>query len=423
MAAAALGLALALCPHAFAATYTDEMANVYADQFREPFNMKYRHFVPGMPDYSVLTPAGKGPAYIDYKVADATEVTVYLYSRNGTFVKYDEACGKYRMGVYAQDMGLVEGQAPLPQAMLCPGSGEVYTLEGGLKWLIHDDFLGEYYFEERPGHAPPQGAPLGYGLNIYHSADGETFTRAQALISYLYYDINTSLFYEAYKAKVPAGARHIRVALNEMAKLRSTAKPEPEDYSAHSPLGETGLALAAMSVYGESLVVGVPDPIVLPEFPWEDYLRPQEASSQPARTIIYDYRERPREEASSKAPASQKEEPPEDAKEAPEPIPEEKPMQEPESAKSPSNFTGVIAEEPESPPRKAAEKQPGSVWLPDGEYWAAGQPLAQGPPATAPAAIEIAAAPREDTSFTKGVTAYIVLASGGLAALVLFKPK
>jgi hypothetical protein len=266
------------------------MANIYADQFRKPVNMKYHYFAAGSLDYSTLTPAGKGPAYIDYRVTNATDVTVYFYSNNGTFVKYDETLGKYCLGVYGQDMGIFEGQAPLPQAMLCPASGELYTLEGGLKWLIFNHFKDQYYFEERPDHAPPQAGPLGYGLNIYHSADGKTFERANAELAYLYYDTSESLVYEAYKARVPERAKHIRVTLDEMTMLRHIDMPEPQDYFPNSPFGETSLAIAAMSVYGDSLVVGVPDPIALPEFPWEDYLRPPEAA--PETTIIYEYRKR-----------------------------------------------------------------------------------------------------------------------------------
>ncbi len=45
--AAAILIAVSLlCPHVFAATYTDDMANIYADQFREPFNMRY-HYLDG----------------------------------------------------------------------------------------------------------------------------------------------------------------------------------------------------------------------------------------------------------------------------------------------------------------------------------------------------------------------------------------
>jgi hypothetical protein len=419
-AAIALGLAFALCPSVLAATYTDEMANIYADQFRKPFNMKYHYFAGAVPDYSTLTPAGKGPAYIDYTVADAMEVTVSFYSRNGTFVKFDEEMGKYRMGVYGQSMGVADGQAPLPQAMLCPVSGEVYTLEGGLKWLAFDDFSGQYYFEERPQHAPPQAGPLGYGFNIFYSADGEAFERATAEISYLYYDISTSLVYETYKAKVPAQARVIRVTLDEMEKLRYTDKPEPRDYYANSPLGATGLALAAMSVYGDSLVVGVSDPLVRPKLPQDDYAEPPESSSQPIGIIVYGYREERREEA----PGSSRQLSEESAK-----VPEENlgPQSSSSSSKaagtSSSKFSGVISEGPESASRKSAEKQPESDWLPDDEYWAAAEPPAQTPPEAEPAPIQIAAAQQEDIGFTRGVTAYIVLASGGLAALVLFKPK
>jgi hypothetical protein len=402
----------ALCTQALAATYTDDMANIYADRFREPFNMRYHFFEGAVPDYSTLTPAGKGPAYIDYRVTDATDVTVYFYSRNGTFVKFDEELGRFRMGVYRQDMGIQEGQPPLPQALLCPASGEVYTLEGGLKWLVYDDFSGRYYFEEQPGRPPPQGEPLGYGLNIYHSADGTVFTRAHAELSYLYYDINTSIVYETYKAKLPVQAKHIRVALNEMEKLRHTGKPEPQDYNANSPLGATGLALAAASVHGDSLVVGVPDPIVLPEFPWEDYLRPP-SSQGPIGIIIYE-RERERGEPASSKPQAL-------AKEEPMPEPEGAPAA--ESSGASSKFTGVIAEEPEKAPAQREEKPPESVWLPEDEYREQEKPLAQAPPAVEPAPIEIAAPPQEDKGFTRGVTAYIVVASGGLAALVLFKPK
>jgi hypothetical protein len=398
------------------------MANIHADQFRKPFNMKYYYLAGATPDYSTLTPAGKGPAYIDYTVANAMEVTVRFYSRNGTFVKFDEDMGKYRMGVYGQGLGLVDGQAPLPQAMLCPVSGEVYTLEGGLKWLAFDDFSGQYYFEEMPEHAPPQAGPLGYGFNIFYSADGKSFERAPTEISYLYYDISSSLVYETYKAKVPAHARVIRVTLDEMEKLRYTDKPEPRDYYANSPLGATGLALAATSFYGDSLVVGVSDPLVKPKLPQEDYAEPPESSSRPVGIIIYGYREERREEASSRQQQSSSEEP--------QKMPDEKP--EPESSAaasskaastSSSKFSGVITEGPESSTGKSAEKQPESVWLPDDEYWAAGQPSAQTPPEAEPTPIQIAAAQQEDKGFTRGVTAYIVVASGGLAALVLFKPK
>jgi hypothetical protein len=415
------------------------MANVFADQFRKPVNMKQLYLAGSAPDYSTLSPAGEGPAYIDYTVSGATDVTVYFYSRFGTTVKYDdeEELKKYRMGAYGPSIGLMQGHAPLPQAMLCPVSGEVYTLEQGLKWLVLDR-IERYVFEEKPDHAKPQGEPLGYGVNIYHSEDGKSFTRAQASNSYLWRDDNTSLYYEAYVAKVPQQAKHVRVTLNEMAKLHRVGEPKPEDYEPNATYGYAGLALAAVSVYGDSLVVGVPDPIVLPEFPWEDYVRPPAASEG---TIVYEYVERPPEESSSSKQQSSsskqqsssskqqsssskqqssKDELEDELGNAP-PILDE--ASEPESRQASSKFTGIISESPERSSRQEAADEPESAWVSGEEYRAAEQPLAPGPPEEAPAEIEIAAAPEEDAGFAKGVTAYIVLASGGLAALVLFKPK
>jgi hypothetical protein len=421
LAAFALGLAFALCPRAYAATYTYEMANVYVDHFRKPVNLRYRYFGDNAPDYSALTPIGKGPAYIDYAVDGATDVTVYFYSRFGTRVTYEKGnekgTGRYRFGVYARGTGLTEGQAPLPQAMLCEGSGEVYMQENGLvKWLVCDEPYGQYYFDENTQHAPPQGT-LGYGVNIYHSEDGVKYTRAQAANTYLWFDSYLSLFYEAYSAKVPQQAKHIRVTLDEMANLQHKGETKPRGYDPNTTLGETGLALAAVSVYGDSLVVGVPDPIVLPEFPWEDYVRPPEV---PERTIVYEYAERPGDESSSGERDPPKEETEEKLEEAP-PILDEAQETEPRGASS--KFTGTISENPERSSRQEAENGAESGWEPGGEYLAAEWPLERLPSEEAPAAIEIAAAPKEDTGFTKGVTAYIVLASGGLAALVLFKPK
>jgi hypothetical protein len=107
--------------------------------------------------------------------------------------------------------------------------------------------------------------------------------------------------------------------------------------------------------------------------------------------------------------------------EAPDAIPGTMPESEPPKASS--KFTGVITEEPESASRQASEKPPESAWIPEDEYRALERLPPQEPPAEVPAPIQITAAPEEDKGFTRGVTAYIVLASGGLAALVLFKKK
>lgn len=474
--AVALALVFALCPQGFAASLFDDMLDAYPNRFRELYNMKHHTFAAGMGDSSILTPAGDGPAYVDYNVNGVTEITVYFYSRNGTFVAYDAAYGAYRLGVYGEGMDLSNGQAPLPQAMLCPKTGEAYTLEGGgLKWLVCDDVTGIYRFETRGGDAKPVGEALGYGLNIYYSANGAKLVRAKAQISVLHYDTSTSVVYETYTAKLPAGTKRVRVSLNEMTNLRNS-RTGVQKYFANSTFGTTGLALASVSFRGDgsSLTAGEPEPIISQT---EDLPLLSPSSQPPAQKPIAATPAKPGGEmpqkpqaatpatASSEAATTSKGKKPskgkqkapsaddesDDEEEAPrktsksaktsktkkakvsasaekisaEQISEEKSAatsSKREKKPAASKHTDSGGEKSKNSPQKAEKKTAASApQSKNAETPATGE---EEPPLQ-PASTEIAiiTPPEESKGFTMGVTAYIVLAVGGLAALVLFKPK
>ncbi len=257
-----------------ALTYTDDMTTLYPDQIRRLSGFKQHQFSGApRPDYTTVTPELKAPApaYAEYRVRSATSVTAYLYSPGGTFAEFDGNLGRYRLGIYSEVLAFDPSRPPA-QAMLCPDSGEVYTEEGGLKWLTMDESENQYIFESYDSHAPA-GKAMGYGVNIYYSVDGESFTRADAGLSYFYYDSDNSVFYEAYTAGVPEAAQYIRVSVNEMSFLRYDGEPQARPYDANNAMGVSGLALAAVTIYGPSLVPGVYDEEVPANLPSDGYER------------------------------------------------------------------------------------------------------------------------------------------------------
>ncbi len=397
-----------------ALTYTDDMTTLFPDQIRQLSGLKLHYFsgVP-RPDYTAVTPElhPPVPAYAEYRVRSATSVTAYLYSPGGTFAAFDSEANKYRLGLYSEILEFDPSRAP-PQAMLCPSSGEVYTEADGIEWLTLDASGSLYSFESSDSQTPA-GEKTGYGVNIYYSVDGGSFTRASAGLSYVYYDHNNAIYYEAYTAAVPETAQYIRVSLNDMSFIKHEGEQSPRPYDANSMTGVSGLSLAAVKIFGPSFVPGVYDEEVAANLP------PASSEPEPERETIVIIRDSS-SRASARSASSQASSAASSSRSSPSSTPKftgvitvpASSASSSRAASSRQSSSGASGSKP--PPTPAPASPPDAV---------ADIPLASTPLSQDSITVEQIDSGSGSETFNRGVTAYIIVGLAGLVGLMLFKPK
>lgn len=244
---------VSLCVSASAASYTDDMDGLNTDAIKQYSQLSQYSFGRGesaVPDATAATfSGGQLSAYAQYRVGGATSVVASIYSRCGTFVcQSPDAPGTYILGIFRENMDFVMAGNPV-QALYCASTNGVYTYEGGLKQM-YMDVNGVCYF----GGAitQPAGDVIGYGVNIYYSADGRQFFRAPSKMTYLKSD--DGYCYERYTAAVPEAAKYVKVEINDVSSVPlAGGGARPKDKKSQT-------ALASVTITGDKLVMGEPEP-------------------------------------------------------------------------------------------------------------------------------------------------------------------
>lgn len=253
---------------ASALTYTDDMTDM------EQNNIKtYNGLTPvanttippqvqgAIPGKSAVTFASSRPVgYAEYRVQNAELVTVGIYTMYGTFIS--PVPGKepvYALGMYQGNMSHLSGQQ-VTQAQISRSSGILYGQIGGklCRLLEVTPYLEFRDTTDRPGDL------VDYGVNVYTSNDGVEYNRVplsmstQSRVDGMVTDWQRGYVFEQLVYRVPAGATRIRVEINDYQYLDSlqsgAVRRQPPSTGMRS-------CLSAVSVSGDALSVGVPEPV------------------------------------------------------------------------------------------------------------------------------------------------------------------
>lgn len=253
-----LFVAFSLCIQTFARTYVDSMTTVKSDNITSYANLDVHSFHAStsyiLPDPTALSiSGGVYSGHATYRATGATLVSASIYSQSGTFVsQHPDNSSLYMLGVFQENMDFLLSQN-VTQALFCPATDAVYTYSGGLKQKYTD--ISSCFFG--PVITPPSGGLVGYGVNFYYSYDGINYIYSPASQTDLKFDTSEMYFYETYAAAVPDTAIYLRVEINDVSTVPlAGGGTYPKDRA-------LGTKLASVTLSGENLVLGAPEPAVI----------------------------------------------------------------------------------------------------------------------------------------------------------------
>lgn len=167
------------------------------------------------------------PAQVVYPIQDTTQVEVFLYSRYASFASVLEEVyvrGHWGSGTHRLQYSTRSGQ-------VCLGDLELY---------YDPQAPGQYGF--RP--APRPDRLVDYGLNLYWSVNGESYTRAATWLTD-YQAEEGAHYYETYQGEIDPRAKYLKLVLYDHHTLPMAGREEAYRYTT------TGdLALARVEIDG-----------------------------------------------------------------------------------------------------------------------------------------------------------------------------
>lgn len=264
-----------LCTHAHALTYVDDFNdgannNIKTYTNLAGFSMDSVYWN-GLPDKSAFSFASSsspiGSAV--YQVQNARQISVGIYTLTGSFVGRKPE-GLYILGAAKNADGTDLSVSQLTQARYSPTYGSAYATVADMpcKVFIMDT---DYVFlptQETPGDL------IGYGVNVYTSVTGQSWSPVALAYSAVYNQSRNAFCYEELSGSIPAGARYVKVELNDFKQLQT--------WEGNTVLkAETAFnCLASVMISGENLTVGTPEP---------QQSEPEPVSSQNTAVLEYHF--------------------------------------------------------------------------------------------------------------------------------------
>lgn len=213
--------AFALCVPVFAASYVDDCGDLTPDGTRS-----YAGFSEAVGDFDVFSgwgtcgdatalAVGGREAQATYRISGAESVEVAFYASLST------CATPYGKDAFALGGGSVEALLTARRCFYDRAADIVFLTENGRNYSLQfDPFYGLILRED----GRPLSADCFWGLNLYASRDGETFTplwdvtlvRAESQ----WLELSTGRYYrETYTARLPEGTRYIRAAFEDFRAL------------------------------------------------------------------------------------------------------------------------------------------------------------------------------------------------------------
>lgn len=259
----------------WALTYQDDFTNAAQNSIKSysnlalcPMDSSYWSLLPDRTAFS-FADATSPQGWAGYRVQGAEEVVVGLYSLSGSFVSQSPQ-GKWMLGIFDENTAALAGQS-LPQASYSSTRRAVYSYIGGSAYKAYASDVGTVFesVSETPGDL------AGYGVNVYTSADGRTWSRGSLRRSALQFRPQAPFVYEEYTASVPAGVGYIRVELNDISGLEASGGSGKYQQK----LSGTYNCLASVAISGRELTVGADEPVRQESIPVEAQSSSTEQSS------------------------------------------------------------------------------------------------------------------------------------------------
>lgn len=356
-----------------AASFADDMSNPQNTAEVQYSGLKpYSGSTYGLSDQTLLTFANTSSpqGYVLYRVTGGENITVGVYTFYGTCVAQKEG-------------GLFLGRGT-KQALWSKSEDVIYSDFGGSFWRIELDSENMFI----PVFTPVSslaGDAAGFGLNIYASLGTNKPLPATVTKS-----VAETLCYEEYTAVIPSGTQYVKVEINDVSSypIKGGGSMPNRIYA----------SLASVTISGEALVMGEP-------------AKTEQQPSVGTQTPAYNYDDEETEIYGGVA--AEKVLPPEPEFEDDAVVSSEK--------SSSSKFEGTItsSSKQEKSQSSKAETQSGSAKS-QTESKRAESPAKDEP--TRETVYEIR---RESNGggMSSGVTAYIIIASGALALLLIFGKK
>lgn len=249
-----------LCLPVLAGSYVDDMADMDQNSIKTysmlaPVVLQGSAFLwEPMPDQSLFTFASSANpiGWAQYRIEGAQQVTVGIYNNPGTFVsELPFEPGSYTLGAFQTDMSHLTGRR-IEQALYSAGKRDVYAMiNGRLKTAAYDKV---YYTFQDTGDNP--GSLIGYGVNVYVSADGNGFSRLQLAQSRMYTHPGLNFCYEEWTGAVPGGVHYVRVEINDVLQV-----PQLGSQAVIQKAPRLLTSLASVAFTGNNLVLGIPEPL------------------------------------------------------------------------------------------------------------------------------------------------------------------
>lgn len=232
-----------LLMHGWALTYTDDCASTTVDGVKQYQSLTTASLAGNsLPDTTALSPSGSS-GYAVYRVSGAERVTVGLYTPSGSFVQ------EYNSMLV---QGTLDGSAASTQALYSVSEDAVYARYGGEYYKMHMK-NSVMRVMLRPGDVGYTGSGsipgdlVGYGANVYVSANGNSWSRIS--LSYVRQTIcNSYHFYEELTGSIPSGSTYIKVEVNSVQSIPNVG--------GGSVVVARKNSLASVAISGVSLVTG-----------------------------------------------------------------------------------------------------------------------------------------------------------------------
>lgn len=397
-----LFLFLALCSNAFAtSSYTDDMSGTEQNNFRTLSNLQVFPMDAGgswqtLPDRTALTfAAASNPnGWVDYRIQNAQQITVGLYSLSGTFVNsVKDGSGDTVLGLRSENTSGLSLSALVP-ANFSPSDQTIYAQVGG---ILNKVYLNDFGFIFAPCEDTPADL-TGYGVNVFASATGTAYTKVQLHYTKLSFAPASPFCYEELSGNLPADTAYIRVQLNDA--RRYPILGTPGAYQAKGP--KQFNCLASVALQGNDLLFGEPEPEV--EEPSPESSSPttdtgkNAAAKKEKRTAQDDDLDQPSSKSSNTAA----------------------------KASTASKFEGVISFESSSKSGKASTSSSSIKASSKKDTPPAQQPAAQ----EIPDAVErtdpeiyyhVSQQPGNTAGLSIGITVYMILILGAMLAVILVR--
>lgn len=209
-----------LCPvKAYAAVLIDDFADARGDDWHSYQNLGSPSLTvgaemgwPGAPDASAMPLSGAGgTASALYAVSGVQTVEVALYSAFSTLAL--RRADRYELGLFSDS-----DRSSVLKPLISEDDRTLYLNTPDAGWRELRCTADYRYAFVEPAGAPSRAYP--YGLSVYASSDGESFSQvscsAAGLRSALLEGGDYAYYYETYRCAVPSGTRFLRLDLREV---------------------------------------------------------------------------------------------------------------------------------------------------------------------------------------------------------------